>query len=245
MAILCGYAQTPTVDLSWSFQWGEERFGLLFEDTNLTTSAKAAIRDDIQLVYSYNPSTNVTYRVYQNGDSKFGQYTGKMCLSGRWVCPQRLNSWDYKIYGGTNYFCVTPEDSARYLLKIALTNQFYTQVVGLSNFLYTVKTMTTNNITQTTFAQMFWIHDSGRCAQVADMGSSENINANIQFWASGTYYLSSLLQYWDETEGAYASFGCTVNVYYPSTSWRNERDTNPEKLIYKDGQWRFVLRPVD
>jgi hypothetical protein len=48
---------TQAQDWSWTFQrWGTT-CGLLFEATNLTTSAKAAIRDDIAKVYATVPTS--------------------------------------------------------------------------------------------------------------------------------------------------------------------------------------------
>jgi hypothetical protein len=217
----------------------------LFEDSNLAASVKASIRDDIQLVYSHNPSSNAEYRVYQSGDAQFGHYLGNMHLDGNWICPAGLNSWNYVSLGGINYFCVTKEISDRYIQSIALTNQFHNQVASLSNFLHAAKTMTTNSITPAGFARLFWIHEAERAAQAADMGTPENINTNIHLWSSGTYYHPSILQFRDGADGDYAAFRCTVNISLQTTAWKNNRDPNPEELVYKNGRWRFVLRSVD
>jgi hypothetical protein len=150
-------AQTLPPDLSWTFQWENASYGLVFENTNLTTSVRSAIRDDIQQVYSYNPSSNIAYRIYQPEDTdKYGKYTGHMHLRENWTCPSGLSGWDYKIYGGINYFFIGAEVSANYIAKIALTNQYHTEIANLSNFLHTVNNLTTNNITLTAFQQMWW-----------------------------------------------------------------------------------------
>lgn len=127
------YSQVP--DLSWTFQWETNTYGLLFEDTNLTAMVKGAIRDDVQGVLAYNPTTNAFFHSLTASDPQYGIYAGRMTLDDA-ATPSEFPSL-YKVLGGTNYFAVANSSSSNYTAKIVLTNQQQVAIGGLSNFLVT------------------------------------------------------------------------------------------------------------
>ena len=66
-------------DLFWTFQWGSDRYGLIFADINLSASVKGAIRSDIELVLSFVPKNETEFYTFEVGVSSPAIY-----MEGKW-----------------------------------------------------------------------------------------------------------------------------------------------------------------
>lgn len=223
-------------DLSWTFQWGTNTFGLLFENTNLTVGVKAAIRDDVQTVYNVTPPSNAVYRAYQPGEDEYGKFLGHMYMQGAYTCPRELSGWSYAAYGGTNFFFVEADVCSNYLAKIALTNQYDVATGSLSNFLTVAQNMTTNNTTTNLFLQKFWLLEQNRVPVPSDDHEMTYPNY-IQAWGAKYYFYPSVLQFnYGNLEGLVVLHAKIHAVKKTDPSGRSE-----VYVVYKDDQWRFLV----
>ena len=126
---------------NWTFQWHGQTMGLDFEVTNLTTSVKAAIRDDVAYAMSLIPATNISYEAYSANHPDYGKLTGIASIAKDTpynYCAGIIN--DYKIVGNTTNFVLREKACSNYVAAITWTNQYATQVATFSNFFYHVKT---------------------------------------------------------------------------------------------------------
>ncbi len=226
------YSQVP--DLSWTFQWETNTYGLLFEDTNLTAMVKGAIRDDVQGVLAYNPTTNAFFHSLTASDPQYNIYAGRMTLDDAATHSEFPLSL-YKVLGGTNYFAVTISSSSNYTAKIVLTNQQQVAISGLSNFLVTAQNMTTSNTTIQAFQQKWWHPLQERIYTPEDV-DADAIAKHINAFGGLYYYYPSVLSFEFRSENGKTWFGCKV--------WtRNKSDLKKHlelDLVYGGDQWRFV-----
>jgi len=235
------WGQNPTPDLSWTFQWGTNASGVVFEDTSLTASVKAAIRDDIKRVYQFNPQSNATFRLYVLGDEEHGKYTGTFGFEKTTACPNEIRGLDYCVYGGTNFYAVTESISSAYAEKIALTNQHPMIMGSLSNFLHTANHVTVGKTTPTEFVPMWWLLKKGRVAELAD-DTPEGLQEGIQSMSEARHYCLSLLSLWEKPPSDWGVpsekplvVGCTVTTVSKTDGYKIDMEA-----VYKKGKWRFV-----
>lgn len=238
------WGQSPAPDLSWTFQWGAVRCGLLFGNAGLPSGVKAAIRDDIERVYQFNPQSNTTSRLYSPGDEKYGQSTGVVWFERTTACPEEIRSLDYRVHGGTNYYFIAESLCSAYAAKAALTNQHHAAMGSLSSFLHSVDHMSAVNTTSAAFAQMWWRFKKGR-AGAPDDDTPQSFAEGIQSMGEDRYYCLSLLSvwerapsYWNAPSAGPPIAGCTVKTL-PKSGGDNSDEADMD-AIYKDGQWRFV-----
>jgi len=110
------YSFTPAcacVAQDWpqTFQWGTNRVGIIFEETNLTGSVKSSIQDDLVHILSFNVASNAAFEPLSAGDVFFGKYKGRMVLDQE-ALPEKIPEFYYITNAETNYFVVTREDRA-------------------------------------------------------------------------------------------------------------------------------------
>ena len=226
------YSQLP--DLSWTFQWETNSYGLLFEDTNLTALVKASIRDDVQGVLAYNPATNAFFHSMTASDPQYGVYAGRMTLDDA-TMPSDFPLSLYKVFGGTNYFAVAISSSSNYTAKIALTNQQQVAISGLSNFLFTVENMTSSNTTIQAFQQKWWHPLQERIYTPEDV-DADSIAKHIDAFGCLYYYYPSVLSFEFRSENGKTWLGCKV--------WTRKKSDLKKHLkldlVYGGDQWRFV-----
>lgn len=242
-----GVAQAQ--DWSWTFQrWGTT-CGLLFEATNLTTSVKAAIRDDIAKVYAaVTTSNNLTTTIYTPDDSEYGTFVGYDMLEGEEGMPDELGEWDYNVHNGNRYFHVKTELSERYLQQIALTNQYKTAVKNLGSFLATVNSVTTNKLNTTKYIQLWWsMGQKKTLSRTFSMDQDDELffesddTIKVFCWeATGQYeiFVPSILLFKQEA-------GMYNGVFYCKPIYRKRSDGTYEvsvvDIAYCKGKWHLVL----
>jgi hypothetical protein len=222
-------------DLSWTFQWDNVTHGLLFEDTNLTVSAKAAIRDDIQLILSYNPSSNVIYYVFPSTSSYYGQFTGRMTIEHNRLTPPDFSFSLYDVYGGTNYFMINEKMCINYLAKIALTNQYVMAMNNCSNFLYMLSTVTTNNMSHAEYLETAWSISSDRMPTLADIDEREYRNG-IKIWQN--FSVGSLISVLDFSQEP--SYGKNWFIWKMRFKAKDDAVVVTQWAAFINGRWRFI-----
>ncbi|MEI7901198.1 MAG: hypothetical protein WCK89_13175 [bacterium] len=175
------------------FHWENAHWGLAFEDTNLTAQVKETIRNDIEHVFSWIPTTNVAvvagtveYGIHRN--PLLGVPTEKEYI------PSEINLSTYKTQNTTNYFTVSLLGSSNYLAKIALTNAHPGLVEGMSNFLVQVALKTSSNTTDAVFTELFWSLEENRKMVLADWGD-RNCQQQKELYLDVHYYFPSLLDF--------------------------------------------------
>ena len=222
-------------DWFWTFQWGGAQYGLLYENANLLPVVKAAIRDDIRAVYSRIPISDAAYSTYQPGQQSHGQFTGKMFFHGTHACPQELGGWDYITHVGSKYFFVDSDVCAKYVGKVALTNQHAAAIGTLSNFLASAQSMTTNNTTTAMFLQKFWHLNHDRIPVQTDDHEVDFLTC-IQEWGAARYVYPSLLQFANGKIGGMTCFH--AKIY----SIQNDPELQTDVyVVFKGDQWRFLV----
>jgi hypothetical protein len=230
-------AQTVSPDLSWTLPWGTSQAGLLFEDTNLTTSVKAAIRDDVARILSFNSLENASFETLSPGSSYYGKWTGNMTLTNA-VLPRLLPLSYYKTCSDTNYFVIEEKVCLAYLDKILLTNQNALAINSLSNFVSMINQVTTNNLSSAGFRSLFWSINEDRSISQTDFSeyNPDYIKA-ISEMATFTHLYISILDF--ELGTINGSSWLSVNVHVrkknnPGDVWTDI------PLIFRGGQWRFI-----
>lgn len=225
-------------DWSRTFQWGTNHIGVVFEETNLTDSVKSVIQDDFAYVLSYNVSSNAVFETLPVGDLYYGKYTGRMVLDME-ALPDKFPKKYYNAHLGTNYFVVTYEDSTNYLAQIALTNQQNTAISGLSNFVYTVNYATTNSLSRSALAAMYWKMSEDRVLTSNDMSEITYLRVlrpDVGVFQRYTYYAPSIL---DIALSDYGNKTWLVGML----RMRTKEDGQPaeQPCLYREGLWRLVV----
>jgi hypothetical protein len=148
------YAQTTNL----TFQWHGQTMGVYFEATNLTASVKRAIRDDIAYSLSLIPTNNVTFEILPPTNPDSANYTGIVSIHRTTpinYCEGILCF--YKTVGGNIYWEIDTEASSKYLVAIALTNQYAAAIHSFSNFYHNLITgFDTTGMTLAEKKAFFW-----------------------------------------------------------------------------------------
>jgi hypothetical protein len=234
IAVVTASFSEASPDLSWTFQWGTNTYGLLFQDTNLTATVQAVIRDDVQGVLAYNPATNAAFSTLTALDPYYGIYAGRLTLEDATIPPDFPLSL-YKVIDGTNYFDVAITCSSNYMSKISLTNTQSNAVSAMSNFLATVQSMTSSNTTVQAF-QQYWWHPIQNRVYIPEEVDADSITKRIDALGGLYYYCPSLLSYEVKSEGGQTWLSCEI--------WTRQKSDLKKYLsidiVYGGGQWRFV-----
>ena len=232
------WAQVPPDDWSWTFLRGEIICGLLFEDVNLSASVKGAIRDDVSWSYSFVATSNLFTRLYISGDTEYGTFIGSDGTKGNNGGAEGLRSWRYKLHNGNRYFHVDKKLSARYLEKIALTNQHQVAAGSLSNFLTTVNNVTTNNAVMAEYITYWWLSGRNRMPTVDDFSNPGDFMEFIMPYCEEELLAPSILNF------RYGERELNGELCY-KVVFRNRLDGSYKHsvydLVFKNGQWRIVL----
>jgi hypothetical protein len=240
-----GMIQAQTNDWSWTFQWGKDTCGLLFADTNLTASVKAAIRDDIAKVYASVSTNDIYRRIYTPQDPEYGTFVGYVGTPGDSGCPREIGGWEYKLNKGNRYFYVDKELSDKYLTQIALTNQHKVAVGSLTNFLHTFNSTITNNVIPPESLQMWW-------------STKQEIPVSTTFKKKGSSYIyiepDEVVKFWNQWSDLHIFVPSILNLEYKDTPqegglwcttfWKTKSEGRYElglDLVYRDGSWRMVF----
>lgn len=237
-------AQRAEPDLSWTFQWGDTRHGLLFDDAGMSPEIKTVIRDDLEQVCRLNPHSNAVFHAYAPDDGRYGECTGLVWIRQPVACPEEVSCWDYRLYGGTNFFIATPELCSKYAGKAALTNRLEDAAATLSNFLHTANLVSVSNTTAAAFADMWWRFKKGRPGMLDD-DTAESFADGIRAMGGDRHHQPSLLffwerpaTYWNAPPETSPTFGCTITAI-PKTGG-GEMEAVEMDAVYKGGKWRFV-----
>lgn len=195
---------------------------------------KVAIRDDVQEILAYNPTTNAVFRSLTASDPQYGVYAGRMTLDDA-TTPSDFPLSLYKVFGGTNYFAIEISSSSNYIAKISLTNQQQAAISGLSNFLSTAQNMTPSNTTIQAF-QLKWWHPLQERIYTPEDVEADSIAKHIDVFGGLYYYYPSMLSFEFKSENGKTWLGCKV--------WTRKKN-NLKKylkldLVYGGEQWRFV-----
>lgn len=230
-------AQTLPPDPAWVFQWGDNHYGLLFEDAALSPAVKAVIRDDVQLILSYNSLANATFQNLHPSDPAYGTYDGRMALAGEMSAPD-FSLCLYRIASGTNWFAVDAELGSNYIAKIALTNLQHTAVSKLAGFVQTLQNMTPENTTVLEFKQKWWnpVEETIYVPQESDDAS---VIRYIAMYSGLRYFQPSILSIGNVT--------CGGKSWLRGKIWTQSKqdpaDTLQMDIVWGDGKWRFI--PLD
>ena len=168
-------------DLSWTFQWGADRYGLLFDVTNLSASAKGAIRGDMEHVLSYVQKSETEFYTFEVDDSYYGEYIGRISWpnGAGGVKPFPLSV--YSVFGGTNYYHVSESRNTEYLAGIALTNQYREAVAAVPGWIAVMNSATTNTMSCAEYVDYVWFEDLERVATTNDLTASDYLDGVAQF----------------------------------------------------------------
>jgi len=108
---------------NWVFQWHGQERGIIFAQTNLSKSVKAAIRDDIAQVMAKIAIIDTEIHPARPNNPNYGMVDGLMNIrSGRHVYPDAFPIGYYREINGVPYFLLNEEDCALYVAAIGLTN---------------------------------------------------------------------------------------------------------------------------
>ena len=225
-------------DLSWTLQWGTNKVGVMFEDTNLTFSVKSSIRSDVARVLSFNSPSNATFAALSADDPYFGEFSGRVTMSHALV-PSGFPIDYYKTCNGTNYFMIDAIDSTNYLSKIILTNQCVQEMKILDVFVNTVNKVTPKNFSPVTLASWYWSIKNDRVATLKGdfEGDTEELQEMINEISSEEFRVVSILDIAQDT------------LYDKTWLWaklRIRNKTDPTDLgdipiLFRKGKWRFIL----
>ena len=234
------WGQNPQPDLSWTFQrWGNT-CGLLFEDTTLTTSVKAAIRDDIANAYNNYATTNDHYTtLYAPGNPDYGIFDGFDGLQGDNGLPNDLGGWDYKLHNGNRYFTISTNLSTKYQQKIALTNQFKTAAGSLSNFLATVNSVIPSNVVKKTYFTYWWDLRKNRTIIAKDFPEPENFMEFLEPYCEEEMLFVSLLSFVAGEDELKGKLCC--EVVFKNRNEGHYQFVSSYIYAYIKGKWRVVL----
>jgi len=224
---------------NWTFQWHGQERGLIFEQTNLTKSVKAAIRDDIAQVMSKVVASDITVYPIQPDDPDFGKIDGLMdFVSKVHACPNNFPLGDYRTINGTPFFLLSEEECSVYASAVALTKQYASAIGSLSNFLASAEAMTPANTTTNAFVQKFWHLNKNRVAKITD-ASEMNFAEIIQIWGGGVHHIyPSILQFgYGPLEEGPACLHAEIKTFKKA----DPMDCSSVHVVYKSGKWRFLV----
>jgi hypothetical protein len=231
-------AQTNSIDWSWTFKWGEDTCGLLFADTNLTASVKAAIRDEVSKVYASVSTNNLYTKVYTPDNPKYGTFVGFIGLQDDFGGPAELGGWNYKVHNGTNYFHIKEELSTSYLQQITLTNKYKVAVGSLSNFLATVNSTLADSENPADYVKLWWSMKQGKPLTLTGTEPQKHIEIFCEEFNEYEVIVPSILNFRQDTE----VYG---GVLYCKTVSRKRDDGTYEHgsvdIAFCKGKWYLVL----
>ena len=235
---VCPQARPAGIDWSWTFQRDGETYGLLFEDTSLTASIKAAIRDDVSWSYSLATPPSRFTKIYAPGHPQYGIFVGVDGIEDDYGCAEELSEWKYKLHNGNKYFHVNRKLSTRFLEAIALTNQHQIAAGSLSNFLSTVNNVTTNNAMMADYITYWWSIGRKRMLTMDDFPKPGDFLKFITPYCNLELLAPSILNF------KYGERELDGELCYEIV-FRNRHDGEYKRsaydLIFKSGQWRIVL----
>lgn len=203
IACVCRVASAQ--DWSWTFQWGTNSYGLLFENANLETPVRCVIRDDLERALSTPLLSSESSVTCTTANGSGNGFTGYVSLGGVFKgIPDGLEFVRYTEHSGTNFFHVSPKLSAKYVEKIALTNAYFNQVLNMSNFFHSVSNLfngTVNPLTRAELATKFWVASENRIWSASDI--SGKTDSEIEGIFSYRFLPPSLLDF--ETRELYGT----------------------------------------
>ena len=123
---------TTFAQTNWTFQWHGQEKGIIFGQTNLSESVKAAIRDDITQVMSNIALTNAEFYSVSPSNPQYGEVDGLINFTGKeHTWPDGFPIGYYRIVNGVTNFVLSVEKCTTYADAVALTNKHAAQISKL------------------------------------------------------------------------------------------------------------------
>jgi hypothetical protein len=223
---------------NWTFQWHGQERGIIFVQTNLSKSVKAAIRDDIAQVMSKVVASDITIYPARPDHPDLGKVDGLMdFVSKVHACPNNFPLGYYRMINGTPFFLLSEEECSVYASAVALTNQYASAIGTLSNFLASAEAMTTANTTTNAFLQKFWHLDKNRVLKMSDEPEM-NFPKAIQTWGGDVRHIyPSILQFKYDTDERLKCLHAEIKTVKKN----DPQDGSTVHVVYKNGKWRFLV----
>lgn len=225
----------------WTFQWHGQERGIVFAQTNLTESVKAAIRDDIAQTLSNVAVSDTEAHPVAPDNPDYGSVSGLMNIRAkRHTCPDRFPVGYYRETNGIPYFVLSEEDCALYASAVAQTNQYAVQLDALPSVIghftngFDVANMTLAQkeayIWNPNFTQMKEDDIAGYEADITEALPAEAGTITVLKPSVLSYSREDL----DDTENPLLT--CRLNI-------KINRPAAPEPFtiifVFKDGAWRW------
>ena len=221
-------------DLSWTFQWDADRYGLIFENTNLVASVKDAICGDLELVLSHIPKNETENCMFVPSNAYYGKYVGYTSLrSGAGMKPFPLGV--YSVLGGTNYYHMNEEKCVAYLTGIALTNQYREAVAMVSGWMAMVASAATNTMSCAEYVDCVWFGDLGRVATTNDLSPRDYVDGIADWQACPVTPPVSVLDFGQISKNGNTQLVWGVKHYNPMS-----KNIVIAPAIHVEGKWRYI-----
>ncbi len=227
-----------TEDLSWTFLWGTNSVGVVFQTTNLEFAVKSSISDDVVRILGFNVPSNSTYTAFNTGDTLFGVVTGRIAMAHAFV-PSNSPLRYYNTYNGTIFFVVDAVACTKYLTKIALTNQCPLATDSLATFITTLNQVTTNTVSPSAFASLYWSLQNDRTVTLTGDFEDDITGClkRINDMSTEEHLLLSILDISNEF-----LFGKT----WLMAEIKIRKKSDPKQVlgdlpvVYREGQWHLI-----
>jgi hypothetical protein len=242
LSVAYGHAQTTNL----TFQWHGQTMGLYFEATNLTASVKRAIRDDIAYSMSLIPTTNVVFEVFPPTSPSYSKYTGFVDFHTPRInyCGGVLSL--YKTAGGNIHWEIDTNTSTKYLMAIALTNQYATAISAFTNFHHNlVKGFDVSGMTLAEKKAFFW------GSLIDEIEQEEGANFEPGITATLSQRPSPLPEWMFPPRPSILAFskwemGKIDDLPTPvllclAKHWTPENKNTKWPFVYVKGKWRYCL----
>jgi len=221
---------------AYTFHWGMEDYGLVFESTNLAASVKASIANDIERGFGFVPAANTSFLPLPSTHPDFGKYTGNLVVSNFFVYWPDIfvkQFGRYQLLNGTNHFIISDTLGTCYQDKISLTNTHVTAINSFSNFFASVSGLTTNAASATLFKQIWWslINDS---PLTWGDDSGELVQEELAELAGHNFYYPSVLDYSGSWRNR-SEFICVIRLVR-----KTKVELTRLGFVFKNGQWYVV-----
>jgi hypothetical protein len=221
---------------TYTFHWGAEDFGLVFESTNLSVGVKASIAHDIEQGFYRIPVEGSSFLPLPATHPDFGKYTGTLFVTNffaYWPDIFVKQFGKYQLQNGTNNFIITDTLGTCYQNKISLTNSHAIASTSFSNFFASVSGLTTNTASIILFKQLWWslLNDS---ASAWGADNEELVLEELKELTSHNFYYPSVLEFSGEWRDR-SEFICVVRLIKETTC-----EITRLGFIFKNGQWYLV-----
>ncbi len=217
----------------YSFRWGNEVCELNFESTNLCAKAKADVCKDIEQIFRCIP-TNISSLTSTNASQEI--YVLNV-FPTRYYYPKEFSFGTYRKPNTLKVFDVGAPLAQKYNNAIALTNEYRIGVAALPEFLAQLTSMTTNNTTDLSFAQLFWNTESNQAVPLTRIDvPAGTVRNEVQAISEFKFSPPSMLDYYRMTVGSTEVLACQIKAYK-----ENFAKFQDIELVFINNQWKFIF----